>query len=252
MIPLSELCSFLSDLLSIHRIDDYSHNGLQFEGSPEVHKIGFAVDAGCGVFEKAAEEGIDMLVVHHGLFWKKANPSVTGMMKNRISLLYENNMSLFAAHLPLDMHSHLGHNARILDILNVKKTFGFSPWGSDMIGAGGVFPTPVSVAAIKKNLDTVLGGDCRVLNNRGTPVGSVAVFSGSAGRKDFHAALSRGTDVFITGEESDIFHDARDAQATVLFLGHHRSEKPGMWALQKAVKERFFLDDCYISYDTFL
>ncbi|MEZ4548218.1 MAG: Nif3-like dinuclear metal center hexameric protein [Thermodesulfobacteriota bacterium] len=114
MPDIKEITRFLDDYLRTGDIDDTSWNGLQLEGKEEVGKVAFAVDAGVETFEKAVDEKADMLIVHHGLFWTNRNPSISGWMLDRVKILFENGISLYCSHLPLDRHEEVGHNAQIL------------------------------------------------------------------------------------------------------------------------------------------
>ena len=77
-MKLSEIVKYLNEYLDVANVKDDSWNGLQVEGKNEVNKIMFAVDAGVETFERAIEEKADMVVLHHGLFWKPGNPSICG------------------------------------------------------------------------------------------------------------------------------------------------------------------------------
>ncbi|MBD3316717.1 MAG: Nif3-like dinuclear metal center hexameric protein, partial [Chitinivibrionales bacterium] len=78
MAKRDAVVQFLDTYLDIAAFRDASWNGLQFEGRAEVEKAMFAVDAGAQTFERAAQEKADMIVVHHGHFWSKNNPSFVG------------------------------------------------------------------------------------------------------------------------------------------------------------------------------
>ena len=110
------LSRYLDSLLHVADVDDASLNGLQVENSGNVKRIGLAVDISQALIEKAHEQNIDFLIVHHGLFWGKPVP-VTGPLYKRIRFLLEYDIALYAAHLPLDIHPELGNNARIQQAL---------------------------------------------------------------------------------------------------------------------------------------
>nr|MDQ2659011.1 Nif3-like dinuclear metal center hexameric protein [Verrucomicrobiota bacterium] len=71
MPALPEIVRFLDHELRLAECGDWAHalNGLQVENSGRVRKLGAAVDASSRTFRLAAEAGIDLLLVHHGLFW---------------------------------------------------------------------------------------------------------------------------------------------------------------------------------------
>jgi putative NIF3 family GTP cyclohydrolase 1 type 2 len=78
-MSLLELTRYCDSLLRISEIDDWPNalNGLQIENSGRVKKIGAAVDVSTRTLAVAAERGINLLVVHHGLFWPGLQ-SITG------------------------------------------------------------------------------------------------------------------------------------------------------------------------------
>ncbi|MGM0443152.1 MAG: Nif3-like dinuclear metal center hexameric protein [Fibrobacterota bacterium] len=246
------ICRELSQLLNVDCIDDYAFNGLQVEGVSEVSTIAFAVDSGCEVFERAVEIGADMLIVHHGLFWKKADPSFRGVMKRRIEILQKAGISLYAVHLPLDIHDRVGNNTALLSELAVTSSEGFSRHGAEWIGRIGTLSVPRTAEEIRQEVDSFLGTESSVILPENT-VHRVAVFTGAGGRGELSEALSCGADLLITGEEVDFYHDARDAQCSVIFAGHHGTEQAGIWALQQYVQEKYTdLATHFIDIKTFL
>ncbi|HIB20552.1 MAG TPA: Nif3-like dinuclear metal center protein, partial [Rhodospirillales bacterium] len=107
-VSLKELEAELKLLLKPEQFNDYCPNGLQLEGRPVVRKIVSGVTACRQLIEAAAAENADLLLVHHGYFWRGEDQRITGLKKVRIEKLLENQMSLIAYHLPLDAHNELG------------------------------------------------------------------------------------------------------------------------------------------------
>src|SRR5260370_10268250 len=66
----------------------------------------------------AAEEHADRLLVHHGLFWGGLRP-VVGPAYRRVAGLINENVALYAAHLPLDRHPEVGNNSVLARLLGV-------------------------------------------------------------------------------------------------------------------------------------
>ncbi|MCD6140932.1 MAG: Nif3-like dinuclear metal center hexameric protein, partial [Thermococcus sp.] len=107
MVNRDEIVNFLDEYLNVLAFPDKSRNGLQVEGKEEVEKIAFAVDACMDTFIKARAFGADMLIVHHGLIWGGIE-YVRGLVQKRLKFLLENELNLYAAHLPLDLHPEVG------------------------------------------------------------------------------------------------------------------------------------------------
>jgi len=105
MVSLPEIVRYSDEYLRIAEIDDYPNalNGLQIENSGMVDKIGAAVDASSATLQAAAERHISFLFVHHGMFWPGLRP-VTGLLHRQLRLALGNEIALYAAHLPLDLH----------------------------------------------------------------------------------------------------------------------------------------------------
>lgn len=246
-----EIIDFLNSCLSINEIEDFSYNGLQFEGTDEVIRVGFAVDAGIGTFKQAAEQKIDLLVVHHGLFWKKANPVITGVHKARLSVLFENEMNLYAAHLPLDLHEEVGNNAGILKYIGAEMTDRFSSYGRFQIGAIGELPQSRSPESLLSELEEKLHSEMKLLKVSDKPVKRVAVMSGACNRTDLYDVAEKGVDLLITGEPMELYHDAHDYGVSVLFAGHHASETVGVSLLKELVAQQFpALETVFLNHPT--
>ncbi|MGY8791170.1 MAG: Nif3-like dinuclear metal center hexameric protein, partial [Pseudomonadales bacterium] len=103
----------LNELLRPNDFRDYCPNGLQVEGKEKITKLVTGVTASLSLIEAAIEKGADAILVHHGYFWKGEDPTITSIRKSRIKLLLENDINLFAFHLPLDAHPQMGNNAQL-------------------------------------------------------------------------------------------------------------------------------------------
>src|SRR4051812_24449818 len=108
MATLEHLIGYLDEVLNPGSFEDYGPNGLQVPGSREVGTLVTGVSAGTELFERAAAEGADAVLVHHGLFWKGPPRPLDRPAKRRLQLLFEHDMSLLAYHLPLDGHPEHG------------------------------------------------------------------------------------------------------------------------------------------------
>src|SRR5476651_1708242 len=118
-VSLNTLVEEADRFLNSARIADYCPNGLQVEGRPQVMRIVSGVTASQALLDAAALAKADLVLVHHGYFWKGENPCITGMKQRRLKTLLKHDISLLAYHLPLDLHADVGHHlqlARPLDI----------------------------------------------------------------------------------------------------------------------------------------
>src|SRR5205823_12654590 len=121
MISLSDIVSYTDDFLRIREVGDWDNalNGLQIENSGRVTRLGAAVDVSTRVLTKAAKRNVDLLIVHHGLFWPGLQP-VKSALRRQLQLAFENDIALYSAHLPLDIHSKVGNNAQLVAALGLK------------------------------------------------------------------------------------------------------------------------------------
>ena len=74
----------LNTLLEPERFHDYAPNGLQVEGKGEISHVVTGVTASLALLEAAADLHADAVLVHHGWFWKRDTPCITGIRYKRI------------------------------------------------------------------------------------------------------------------------------------------------------------------------
>ena len=61
-----------------------------------------------------ARPGAQLLLVHHGLFWRNEPLVVDRRLRGRLEALFAANVTLAAYHLALDAHPELGNNALLV------------------------------------------------------------------------------------------------------------------------------------------
>ncbi len=246
MENLFNIVNQLNDYLKITDFVDASQNGLQIDGKQNVKKIAGLVDASKEGFEAALDTGADMVIVHHGLLWGKP-VSFTGIFFERIKVLIENGISLYAAHLPLDAHLEVGNNVKLLECINATFEKQFANWHGKPIGSIGKFNQPKLLTEIIENLDDALNTQTKVFDFGAEEVSTVGIVSGSA-CEAIHDCRKHNVDLFITGEPRlNAFHEARELELNVAFAGHYATECGGIQALLKMIPswldvETFFID----------
>src|SRR5882762_4680277 len=157
MPTLSEIVEYTNDYLRVEEIEDWPNalNGLQIENSGKVTKIGAAVDVSTRVLTAAANKHFDLLIVHHGLFWPGLQ-SVTGALRRQLKLAFENDIAVYSAHLPLDVHPKVGNNAQLASALGLKPTKRFLKEKGESIGLRA--KTSVSRSVLVRKLRSALRG----------------------------------------------------------------------------------------------
>ncbi|MGD9786891.1 MAG: Nif3-like dinuclear metal center hexameric protein [Sulfuricellaceae bacterium] len=238
-MQLRDLENYTSQLLEISRFRDYSPNGLQVEGRPEVRRLVSGVTACLELVEAAAAAGADALLVHHGWFWKNEDSRVVGAKKTRMELLLRHGISLLAYHLPLDAHPLYGNNAQLATLLGATVEGWFGEQG---VAAHGAMEQPMVLGEWAARLGQGLGREPLVIGEPERTVRRVAWCSGG-GQGYFEEAVRLGVDAFVTGEASEHnFHLARETGVAFVGAGHHATERLGVKALGEHLAGTFGLE----------
>ncbi len=244
-----ELTDFLDHYLNITAIEDRSLNGLQVDNSGEVSKVACAVDASLAAFRAAADCGAELLLVHHGLFWGEPLPLV-GPFYERIRLLLESDLALYAAHLPLDLHPEVGNNACIQEALGWPAAGEFGDYHGTVIGRLVEFPAGKSLDEITDIVRERLGSTPLVWNFGPKTIIKAGYVSGGAVSL-LHQAIAAGLDLMITGEPShSSYWEAKEAGINVIFAGHYATETLGVKALARLLKKKFEIETEFIDLPT--
>jgi len=238
-----ELARYLDQLLDAARVADYCPNGLQVEGRSEIRTIVSGVSASVALIEAALAAGADALLVHHGYFWRGEDPRLVGPRKRRIERLLAHGLSLFAYHLPLDLHPELGNNARLavhLDFVPEGRT------GEQDLVAYGALRRPLSLGSFGEHVEERLARKPLVIGEAARRVERVAWCTGAA-QGYFEAAIAIGADAYLTGEISEQHvHLARESGVAFVAAGHHATERFGVQAVGGHLAGRFGLAHRFI------
>lgn len=238
MPAAAELVDYASSYLRIAEVDDYGNalNGLQIENDGKVTKIGAAVDASVETMRRAAEEQIDFLVVHHGMFWPGLRP-VTGATRELLRIAFANNIALYSAHIPLDVHPEIGNNALLIRALEIANPEPFFPWKNCLLGQRA--DVTISRDEVVRRLRKLLGDEVKTVTAGPEKVGSLGVITGGAGGEILEVA-KLGIDTFIAGEAPHwAAVAARDLKINLIVAGHYATETFGVRALSEHLGQRF-------------
>jgi dinuclear metal center YbgI/SA1388 family protein len=233
---LHTVVNFCDQLLKIAEFSDYpgAHNGLQVANSGKITRLGAAVDANRMSIEGAIAAGVDMLLVHHGLFWGRSLP-ITGPRRKNYKLLLDNDIAIYSAHLPLDCHPEFGNNALIMDKLGISPTHHIS-CDHDFTMPIGKFNGSRKV--LKDALDALFPRTI-ALEFGGANVDRVLVCSGGGGGT-IAALEDISFDCVITGEAPRHFFDfAHERRLNAYICGHYATEIFGVRALAQKISDKF-------------
>jgi len=234
---------WLNDYLQPGAIEDYCPNGLQVEGSPQIRKLACGVTASLAFVQAAAQSGAQAVLVHHGWFWRGEDPCVTGARHARLSALMTSGMSLFAYHLPLDVHAEVGNNVALARHLGWPVGESFGRQGLIRMTS---LPAPSDAAGLGRLLQRRLARKPLLVGALDRPIRRIAWCTGAA--HDFlPQAIEAGADAFVSGEISErTTHLAREAGVIYASAGHHATERYGVQALGARVAEQFGIEVVFI------
>ncbi|MBF0453381.1 MAG: Nif3-like dinuclear metal center hexameric protein [Magnetococcales bacterium] len=239
---MTNLETYLHDLLHVAHFSDYCPNGIQVRGRKRIERVMTGVSACQDLIRFAISWQADLLLVHHGILWDKDSRVVTGSYKDRLQLLLKNDLNLMAFHLPLDAHPVLGNNAQILQQLDLTQTGPFGRYRGGTLSFMGQCQQPLSLTNFSKKVKQRFGGSPLVLPFGPKKIKRVAVCSGGAPEL-VREAKERGADLFLTGEASEfVYHFAKEEKISLIAAGHHRTEKGGVKVLGDHLAEVFGLE----------
>lgn len=248
-IKRDDIVYYLDDFLRIRDIADSSPNGLQVQGAAGVTRVVFAVDAAVETIKAAVRARAQMLIVHHGLWWG-SHEQIVGNMHARISALIRGDLSLYAAHLPLDCHPEVGNNAQLATRLGMEVEGWFGEYKGTAVAALARPPKPIERDELLAAMKRTLGTAPKVLAFGPRRVRSVAIISGG-GAMFAEEAARVGADTLVTGETShSAYHMAKEAGVNLIFGGHYATETVGLEALEKHLKSRYGVTTKFIAAPT--
>lgn len=249
-VPLADLTAYLDHYLRVSEVADEPEalNGLQAaNASGRVARIVAAVDASLATILAAGGPadgkaggsiGPTLLLVHHGLFWD-GNVPLTGRRYHKVRALLENDIALYSAHIPLDLHPEVGNNhvlARMLGLSNIQM---FDLYRGAPIGVLGELDPPPSRSELVLRIETLLGTTAKLIPGGPEATRRIGIITGGAGNR-IRAAAAAGLDTFVTGEgPHHTYFDATELGINAIFAGHYATETVGIKALAEHLAARF-------------
>jgi dinuclear metal center YbgI/SA1388 family protein len=197
-----------------------------------------------------------LLLCHHGIFWGQEEV-ITWIVFQRIQTLIQNDIALFACHLPLDVHNEVGNNiwllkafVRIFDLQDYEREC-FWEYHEQTIGYGIRFKEDIHISNIITPYAEQMQLQKKLYNfSQKNFIHSVAFVSWGWG-KAIKEAHEKNYDLFITWE---ISHSqiclAKELSLNLLIGWHRETEKIWPKLLAEHLKEKFgleivFLDEKY-------
>jgi dinuclear metal center YbgI/SA1388 family protein len=244
-VALNTLVEEADRYLAAARIADYCPNGLQVQGRSQVSRIVSGVTASQALLDAAVLAQADLILVHHGYFWKGENPCVVGMKQRRLQTLLRHDISLLAYHLPLDVHPEVGNNVQLALQLGITVEGPLNPDDAKVIGLVGSLPKPMQARDFASQVHQALGREPLLIE--GSQIIRRVGWCTGGGQGYIDEAIRAGVDLFISGEASEqTFHSAQENDISFIAAGHHATERYGVQALGEYLARRFALEHLFI------
>lgn len=255
MTHLTDIAAHLDRLLQTDDFPDYpgALNGIQFANRSPIRRIAASVDVSRRVIERAVSAGANLLIAHHGMFWG-GTQRVTGPVYERVRLLVEHDLAVYASHLPLDAHPTFGNNVLLAKTLGLDPAQGFARYKTVDVGVRG--ESDIETAELFRRADEFAhahGGTARgvlILPGRRTRRWGVCTGAG-ASSETLQEAHSLGLDTLIVGEGPHYTAVAADdAGLAVIYAGHYATETLGIRAIAEHLTATFAVPSTFIDAPT--
>ena len=232
-----EIVRYADELLEVDRFSEFGPPGVQVLGAAEVSKLVCGVSASLELFERAAAAQAQLVLVHHGIFWRNEPLVIDRRQRGRLEALFAGDLSLLAYHLALDAHPELGNSAQLAAALGIEREGEFG-----QLGLAGTLDPPLGIDELVARVTAAVDREPLVFPHGPEPIERVAISTGAAGY-DLIQAAHEGFDLFLTGEpEEPSLHTARELGIHFVAAGHYATERLGVQALARHLPERFRLE----------
>lgn len=254
-MTLADFCKYLDEILEPENFkSDISLNGLQVQNNDidsPIHKVAFAVDACYESVKLSCEQNADVLVVHHGFFWGKPL-AVTGCHYKTLNLMMQNNLALYACHIPLDANKEVGNNYGLARRIGLEESSlkEFGQWRGMNIGVKGSFAQGVTLEQVESLLFMPGEKPLSILPFGKNIIKTVGIISGGAA-EEVSDAIEENLDLYITGEVThQIYHQCLENRINFIAGGHYNTETVGVSLLKKLIEEETNLETVFIDVPT--
>ena len=247
MASLQKIAAFCDKRTRRHEIKDFKGacNGLQFENKGVIQKVGASVDAGLIPFQKAVDRNVDLLIVHHGMYWSPLQP-ITGVKFQKVNTLLNGGLAVYSSHLPLDCHSEIGNNALLAKEIGLQPTGTFLDYeGTDI----GLITEGISRLDLIEKLQKTFDGKLQSIEFGSEKPNKIAILTGS-GSSAVSELKRIGVDTLITGElRQNHYNQAQEGGLNLYLCGHYATEVYGVCALAKEISQKFEIPWEFIATD---
>jgi dinuclear metal center YbgI/SA1388 family protein len=250
-VSLAAIADFLDSTLELARIPDHPNalNGVQVSNTGPIERVATAVDFSSATVRETIATGAKLLIVHHGMFWG-GTQTITGHRYERLRALLTNDVAVYSAHLPLDVHPRLGNNALLARRLGLTPSAGFARYQAIDVGLSG--SNEILTRTLAERAGELAGefagtlvatsfDPARITRHWGICTGS------GADSASLREAAGRGLDTLVVGEgPHHTAIEATDLGIVVLYAGHYATETLGVRAVGDEVAAHFGLSSVFI------
>jgi dinuclear metal center YbgI/SA1388 family protein len=231
-----EIAAYANALLEVERWPEFGPPGLQVLGAEDVSLLLCGVSSSLELFEHAADVGAQMVLVHHGLFWRNEPLVVDRRLRGRLEALFRADASLLAYHLALDAHAELGNAAQLAQRIG---TTADGPFGG--VGVSCALEA-MTIDELTRRVTDAVDREPLVLPFGPARIERLAISTGAAGY-DLIRAAHEGFDALLTGEpEEPNAATARELGIHLVAAGHHATERFGVQALAQHLASTFAIE----------
>ena len=255
MAQLDTLIEHLDRELRTAEVPDYDNalNGLQLGNSGRVTRVAAAVDFSADTVAGAVREHANLLIVHHGMFWRGAQPLI-GRAFERLRSAIAGDLAVYGSHIPLDLHPVLGNNVLLAKELGLESDGTFGRYRGVEIGVQGSsdLSTKDLVARIRAYSARFNTAAVSTPFAEGRRTRRWAIITGAGASTDtLTEAQERGVDTFIVGEGAHHTAVAAiESGLVVIYAGHYATETLGVRALATRLSERFDVSSVFVDVPT--
>lgn len=255
MVHLDTLVRYLDGELRTSEVPDAEAalNGLQLANGGEVSRVAAAVDFSAETVAGAIRERANLLIVHHGMYWR-GRQRLVGIAYERLKSAIAAGVAVYSSHIPLDLHPLFGNNVLLAKELQLEADGTFGRYRGVDIGVSGASDVPTAELARRVRDFSALYKTTAVH----TPLAQSArtrrwaIITGAGADADtLDEARERGVDTLIVGEGPH--HSAVQAieqGITVIYGGHYATETLGVRAISEHVGTRFDIPAVFVDVPT--
>lgn len=255
MTDLASIARHLDQILATDTVSDYTGalNGIQLAHRGPVRRVAASVDVSRRVIEETIRVDANLLVVHHGMFWSGAQ-RIVGAAYDRLRMLLEHDIAVYASHLPLDCHQTLGNNVLLAQSLALTPSGGFASHKGIDVGIRG--ESDIGTTELLSRADAfarIHGGAARsslIPPHHRTRRWGMCTGAG-ASSETVTEAHNLQLDTLIVGEgPHHTAVAAEDLGIVVIYAGHYATETLGVRAVAEHLTATFGIPSVFIAAPT--